>query len=64
MQGDIINLEDTLDRTRKDVKTESYPMSIGEIISMYENDEILLNPEYQRYFRWTSEQKSKLIDLF
>jgi len=61
MSDDTI-LEQNLDRARKDVKTESYPMSIGEIISLYENDEIILRPEYQRYFRWTLEQKSKLIE--
>jgi Protein of unknown function DUF262 len=55
-------LEEILDKARKDVKTESYPMSIGELIGMYEKDEIILRPEYQRYFRWTHEQKSKLIE--
>jgi uncharacterized protein with ParB-like and HNH nuclease domain len=55
-------LEESLDIARKDVKTESYPMSVGEIVSMYERDEIVLRPEYQRYFRWTLEQKSKLIE--
>lgn len=59
---DNIQLENNLDLARKDVKTESYSMSIGEIISMYEKDEIVLRPEYQRYFRWTLEQKSKLIE--
>jgi uncharacterized protein with ParB-like and HNH nuclease domain len=55
-------LEGILDTARKDVKTESYPMSIGELVGMYEKDEIILRPEYQRYFRWTHEQKSKLIE--
>ena len=61
MSEDII-LESNLDKARKDVKTDSYQMSVGEIISMYEKDEIILRPEYQRYFRWTPEQKSKLIE--
>ncbi len=62
MLDNEVSLEATLDKARKDVKAESYPMSIGEIINMYENDEIVLRPEYQRYFRWTPEQKSKLIE--
>lgn len=62
MPKDIINLEDILDKARQFVKTDSYPMSIGELASMYENGEIILRPEYQRYFRWTTEQKSKLIE--
>lgn len=55
-------LEKLLDKARQFVKTDSYPMSIGELTSMYEGEEIVLRPEYQRYFRWTAEQKSKLIE--
>jgi uncharacterized protein with ParB-like and HNH nuclease domain len=56
------NLEIVLDEARQTVKTDSYPMSIGELAGMYERGEIVLRPEYQRYFRWSSEQKSKLIE--
>jgi uncharacterized protein with ParB-like and HNH nuclease domain len=37
-------------------------MSIGEIVSMYDNREIVIDPELQRYFRWNVGQKSKLIE--
>ncbi len=56
------NLETVLDEARQTVKTDSYPMSIGELAAMYERGEIVLRPEYQRYFRWSDEQKSKLIE--
>ncbi|RWR09693.1 DUF262 domain-containing protein [Paenirhodobacter populi] len=62
MAEDQDKLEEVLDKARQFVKTDSYPMSIGEVASMYENGEIILRPEYQRYFRWTTEQKSKLIE--
>lgn len=58
----INKLEDVLDDARQTVKTDSYPMSLGELASMYERGEIILRPEYQRYFRWTEDQKSKLIE--
>ncbi len=44
------------------VKNDSYTMSMGEIINLYKNDELIINPEFQRLFRWTIEQKSKLIE--
>jgi hypothetical protein len=44
------------------VRTDAYQMSIGEIISMYESREIIINPEFQRLFRWNSGQKSKWIE--
>jgi hypothetical protein len=37
-------------------------MSIGELISMYREGELSIHPAYQRLFRWSDEQKSKLID--
>ena len=46
----------------KEVHTESYSMSIGEIKNLYEEEELDLHPEFQRFFRWTDEQKYKLIE--
>lgn len=46
----------------KDAHTESYSMSIGEIKNLYEEGELDLHPEFQRFFRWTDEQKFKLIE--
>ncbi len=51
-----------IESRRKEYKTESYPMSVGELISMYSNKEVIINPEFQRYFRWTDNQKTKLIE--
>ena len=44
------------------VRTDAYQMSIGEIVSMYDNREIIIDPEFQRLFRWDIGQKSKLIE--
>jgi hypothetical protein len=44
------------------VRTDAYQMSIGEIVGMYENREITIDPEFQRLFRWSISQKSKLIE--
>ncbi|MDB9308956.1 DUF262 domain-containing protein [Aphanizomenon sp. CS-733/32] len=54
-------LEDIKAKT-KEFRKDSYPMSIGEIISIYNNDELIINPEFQRYFRWSGQQKSKFIE--
>ena len=37
-------------------------MSIGEIMSLYEDRELDLHPEFQRFFRWTDLQKTRLIE--
>lgn len=51
-----------IDNKKAEFRSESYPMSIGELINLYESGEILINPDFQRYFRWTNTQKSRLIE--
>ena len=55
-------LVDEIAKTQRLVKTDAYQMSIGEIVSMYDNAEIVIDPEFQRLFRWDIGQKSKLIE--
>lgn len=57
-----MSLQDQIDGMRKEIRTDSYGMSIGEWISLYENKEIDIHPEFQRFFRWTETQKSNLIE--
>lgn len=61
-----MEIENTLQKEiaekRTEFKSESYPMSIGELINLYERREIIINPDFQRYFRWTDIQKSRLIE--
>jgi len=52
-------LQQQIDDKRKEVRTDSYAMSIGEWISMYQGGEVDIHPVYQRFFRWTPSQKSK-----
>ncbi|MFT3663377.1 MAG: DUF262 domain-containing protein [Gordonia sp. (in: high G+C Gram-positive bacteria)] len=56
------NLKDEIASARRTIKSDSYSISLGELISQYENNEIEIHPEFQRLFRWTSAQKSRLIE--
>ncbi|WP_143883882.1 DUF262 domain-containing protein [Chryseobacterium binzhouense] len=51
-----------IEERRTSFKTDSYSMSIGELVNLYENNEIIIRPEYQRLFRWSHGQKVKLIE--
>lgn len=44
------------------VQTQSYSMSVSELVAMYRDGELRLHPEFQRFFRWTPEQKSRLVE--
>ncbi len=57
-----MTLSNEIDRWRKEIRTDRYSMSIGEWISLYENKEIDIHPEFQRFYRWDSLQKTRLIE--
>ena len=37
-------------------------MSIGELANLYRDEEIDVHPEFQRLYRWSDYQKTKLIE--
>ena len=55
-------LTEEIELAQRLVKTDAYQMSIGEIVSMYDSGEVIVDPEFQRLFRWDIGQKSKLIE--
>ena len=57
-----MNLEDEIAERRNSINTDRLDMSFGEIISMYERDEIIIAPEFQRLFRWSDYQQTRFIE--
>lgn len=55
-------LQDEIESAQRLVKTDAYQMSIGEVVNMYRDKEFIINPDFQRLFRWEIGQKSKLIE--
>lgn len=58
----IKQLEAKLGETRNSLSTDRLDMSFGEIMSMYERAEILIDPDFQRLFRWDTYQKTRFIE--
>ncbi|MGC2186525.1 MAG: DUF262 domain-containing protein [Terriglobales bacterium] len=57
-----MDLQREIDKTRAEIRTDGYPISIGEWLSIYEKGELDIHPEFQRFFRWSLRQKSRLIE--
>lgn len=55
-------LQEEIDKTRQEIRTDDYSMSIGEWMSLYQSNEIDINPDFQRVFRWSEHQKSAFIE--
>lgn len=45
------NLETLISEKRNSLKTDRLDMSFGEIMSIYEDGDLFIAPEYQRVFR-------------
>ena len=51
-----------IDQKLGEVRTDAIDLSFGEIINLTRENEIRIDPEYQRLFRWSEEQKSRLVE--
>ncbi|MEU9744887.1 DUF262 domain-containing protein [Streptomyces niveus] len=57
-----MSLEAQIASKAKEIHTDGYPMSIGEVLSLYKDGDIDVHPEFQRIFRWNDDQKSRLVE--
>jgi hypothetical protein len=57
-----MSLQDEIDSRRREIHTDGYPMSLGELANLYREGELDIHPEFQRIFRWSIQQKSRLIE--
>lgn len=55
-------LEQQIEVARRSIVSDGYPMSIGELTNLYREKELRIRPEFQRLFRWTETQKSRLVE--
>ncbi|MEG4009228.1 DUF262 domain-containing protein [Microcoleus sp. Pol11C1] len=56
------SLEEIIDQKIGEVRTEALDFSFGEIVNLYKSKELIIQAEYQRLFRWSDQQKSRLIE--
>ena len=55
-------LEQALTKARNTLTADRLDMSFGELINMYDAGELIIDPEFQRYFRWEIEQRTRFIE--
>ena len=57
-----MTLMEEVQAARKKVVTDGYEMSLGELINLYRDDELKVDPVFQRLFRWDDERKTRFIE--
>ena len=56
------DLHEQVEEGRREIRADSYSMSLGELASLYEERELEIQPKFQRFFRWTVDQKTRLVE--
>ena len=51
-----------IDQKIGEVRSEALDLSYGEIVNLHSQNELIIQPDYQRLFRWSEEQRSRLIE--
>jgi hypothetical protein len=46
----------------REIRSTAVDFSFGELLNLHTDGEIKIRPEYQRLFRWSNEQRSRLIE--
>lgn len=59
---DLSVLEQQIQSNRNSLKADRLDMSFGEIINIYNDGLLIVDPEYQRTFRWSTYQQTKFIE--
>jgi uncharacterized protein with ParB-like and HNH nuclease domain len=53
---------DDVNKHRNDIVTDTYTVTWREIIGQYKDGDLIINPEYQRLFRWDIDQQTQYIE--
>jgi hypothetical protein len=55
-------LIELIDEKISQVRTTSLDISFNELLDMYQSEELIISPDYQRLFRWSEEKESRFIE--
>jgi hypothetical protein len=57
-----MSLEEEIKYARREIVSDGYDMSVGEVINLYRDREIKISPDFQRLFRWDLSRKTRFIE--
>jgi hypothetical protein len=58
------DLDTEIDRERNNLRTDKLDISYGELASLYETAELVIAPEYQRFFRWSADFINRIVGTY
>ena len=55
-------LKDQIEVAKRSVNTDTVQITVGEVATMYKDQELDIIPDFQRLFRWSIDKKSSFIE--
>lgn len=55
-------LETQISSARREVSADTISMSVSELTNLFKEGILIIRPEFQRLFRWSKDQKSRLVE--
>lgn len=62
MEKEYKNIREEIINKRNAIYTSQLNMSVGEFMSLYNDNEINLEPAFQRFFKWSEQQETNFIE--
>lgn len=56
------DIEKKITEQRNNLKTDRLDMSFGEILNLFDEEAFIINPEFQRLFRWDIDQQTRFVE--
>src|ERR1700690_1739942 len=57
-----MSLIEDVERHRNDIVTDTYTVTWRELLGQYKDGDLIIDPEYQRLFRWDRDQQTQYIE--
>ena len=57
-----MSVVDEIAKHRNDIATDTYTVTWRELIGQYKDNDLIIDPEYQRLFRWSLDQQTQYIE--
>jgi hypothetical protein len=62
MTENSVDMITSVDERAEKIRTRALDISFNELLDMYKNRELVVQPEYQRLFRWSEGKQSRFIE--
>jgi len=57
-----MSIVDDIEKHRNDIVTDTYTVTWKELVGQYKDKDLIIDPEYQRLFRWDMDQQTQYIE--